>query len=384
MSDRLDWDKDGADWPNRATSRFVTAGELRWHVQIMGDGPVLLLLHGAGSSTHSWRDLAPLLARRFTIVAPDLPGHGFTQAPRPRDMSTDGMAKAVSSLVAALDVDPTYAAGHSAGAAILCRMRLERAIEPRLLFSLNGALLPFDGFAGRVFSPLAKMMFKNTLIPAPRLFAWLASDRSSVERTLRNVGAHLDRRGVEFYARLFRNAGHVGATLGMMAHWDLKSLRRDLPRLDSHLVLVATEDDRAIPVRDAHAAAGLVPGSRKIILRRGGHLLHEERPEEAFDLIVAAIEQYQAGSASLAPSVFPPAPPARHVGGVGKSARGQKNPHPAPPQAGQGGAQCEDQAKAGQEVQQEAPAAGPPVQKKKRRLARHQDQDQIGEAPARK
>ena len=77
----LDWERDGADWPNRAASRFVTVGAMRWHVQVMGSGPVLLLLHGTGASSHSWRDLAPRLARHFTVLAPDLPGHGFSAQP---------------------------------------------------------------------------------------------------------------------------------------------------------------------------------------------------------------------------------------------------------------------------------------------------------------
>ena len=81
MSGRLEWDHEGLGWPHRDASRFVRAGGLLWHVQVMGEGPVILLLHGTGASTHSWRALMPLLARHFTVVAPDLPGHGFTGTP---------------------------------------------------------------------------------------------------------------------------------------------------------------------------------------------------------------------------------------------------------------------------------------------------------------
>ena len=66
-----------------ALALTVAAGGLRWHVQVAGDGPVLLLLHGTGAATHSWRDLLPLLAERFTVVAPDLPGHGRSDGPVP-------------------------------------------------------------------------------------------------------------------------------------------------------------------------------------------------------------------------------------------------------------------------------------------------------------
>ncbi|MEY2735806.1 MAG: hypothetical protein RLZ58_1215, partial [Pseudomonadota bacterium] len=72
MEDRLQWDRDGLDWPHRARSRFVGAAGLRWHVQRFGTGaPVatsgaapgaatqakVLLVHGTGASTHSWRDV---------------------------------------------------------------------------------------------------------------------------------------------------------------------------------------------------------------------------------------------------------------------------------------------------------------------------------------
>ena len=49
MSDRLQWRRDGRDWPNRTFSRFVRAGGIDWHVQEMGQGPKLLLLHGTAA-----------------------------------------------------------------------------------------------------------------------------------------------------------------------------------------------------------------------------------------------------------------------------------------------------------------------------------------------
>ena len=49
------------DWPHRATSRRIACPPHLWHAQIAGTGPDLLLLHGAGGATHSWRNLMPLL-----------------------------------------------------------------------------------------------------------------------------------------------------------------------------------------------------------------------------------------------------------------------------------------------------------------------------------
>ncbi len=272
-----DWETDGRDWPNRAASRFVTAGGLRFHVQVMGAGPVLLLLHGTGAATHSWRALAPLLARDFTIVAPDLPGHGFTAAPFWPRMSLPGMAGAIAGLLDALGARPALVAGHSAGAAILAEMCLQGRIAPAGLVSLNGALLPLKGVAGQVFSPLARLFALNPLVP--RVFAWHAADKAVVARLLRGTGSRIDAAGAEFYARLARRSGHAGAALMMMANWDLAPLAAALPRLAPSLLLIVGTADRSIPPADAREIARRVAGARVIELPRLGHLAHEEAPE---------------------------------------------------------------------------------------------------------
>lgn len=115
---------------NREVSQFVAAGGVRWHVQCMGSGPTLV--HGTGAATHSWRDLAPLLATPFILVLPDLPGHGFSRGPGGRVLSLPGMAAALAALLERLHTAPDLVLGHSAGAAILARMCLDRRISPRV------------------------------------------------------------------------------------------------------------------------------------------------------------------------------------------------------------------------------------------------------------
>ena len=283
-----EWSREGWDWPNREAGRFVRAAGLVWHVQVAGDGPVLLLVHGTGASTHSWRDLLPLLAKCFTVVAPDLPGHGFTTAPPPSRQSLPNMARALAELLRVLQLAPAGAVGHSAGAAVALRMCLDDAMAPGAVVALNGAIMPLEGVRGGLFAPVAKFLALTPL--APRLFAWRARDPKVVRDLLGNTGSAIDERGVDLYARLVRRPRHAAAALAMMANWDLDPLLRDLPRLKPALTLVVGDKDGLIPPKDADRVAGVVPGAEVVSMPGLGHLAHEERPGEVADLIVGRAE----------------------------------------------------------------------------------------------
>lgn len=283
--DRPDWARDGRDWPHREASRFVEAAGLRWHVQEFGcpEAPTLLLLHGTGAATHSWRALAPLLARDFFVVAPDLPGHGFTDPMTDADLSLPGMARAVAGLVDALGRPPVLAAGHSAGAAVLARMCLDGTIAPGLLVAFNGALAPLPGAASLLFPSMARLLFLNPF--TPRIFAWTA-DRSAAKRLIEGTGSRLDPQGVDLYRRLFARAGHVRGALGMMANWDLDGLHRALPGLSTRTLLIVGGDDRAILPDTAFAVRDRLPDARVALIRGLGHLAHEEAPERVAEALI--------------------------------------------------------------------------------------------------
>jgi magnesium chelatase accessory protein len=283
------WDDDGRDWPNRDASRFVRAANMRWHVQEMGEGPVALLLHGAGSATHTWRDVAPLLAERFRVVAIDLPGHAFSDTPLPFRMSMPAISRSVAELMTALGHEPAIVVGHSAGAAIGARMCLDRHIAPKRLISLNGAFLPPRGLPGALFLPVARLAATAPFLPV--LLASRAADSSIVERLVRDTGSRIDARGVALYTRLARSAGHVGGVLTMMANWDLGALRRDLPALRPHLTLIVGDRDRTILPGEAKVVHGIVANSEIVTLGGVGHLAHEERPAEVALLVTGTAEQ---------------------------------------------------------------------------------------------
>jgi len=280
-----DWEREGVDWPNRAHSRFIEAAGLRWHVQDAGQGPVCLLVHGTGASTHSFRDLLPRLVPYFRVIAPDLPGHGFTSRPRDDDqLSLRGMADGLTQLLAVLGVSPSLAVGHSAGAAILCRACLDGAMHPSEIISLNGALLPLSGFKHPAITPFIRSIVSSDWVS--RFFARRLESPREVARMLAATGSTLDATGMELYGRLSRSPSHAGAALTMMAVWDVRPLERELSTLTVPLTLVVGARDRMILPGEAARVQRLLPSASVVQLPDLGHLAHEERPDFIADLIV--------------------------------------------------------------------------------------------------
>lgn len=297
------WEVEGHDWPNREHSRFVRAGQLDWHVQVAGppasqagrDAPVLLLIHGTGAATHSWRDVLPLLAQHFTVIAPDMPGHGFTKGRIAGGQSLPGMAKALGQLLAKLGyASPALIVGHSAGAAIGIRLALDEGLDAAIV-GLNPALLPFPGLAARLFPAMARALFVNPF--TAMIFAQLASSKSEVGGFLKkSTGSRIDPLGVELYHRLFRTSDHCAGAIGMMANWDLETLSAELPALASRVLLVHGGRDSAIPRASVERAAELIPGAQLTVLPDLGHLAHEESPE----LLASMVLEFAAQAPAVA------------------------------------------------------------------------------------
>ena len=270
------WEREKSTWPNHHLSRFVEAGGIRWHVQQSGRGPHMLLVHGTGASTHSWRDIIPVLAQSYTVLAADLPGHAFTDAVPATRRSISGMAEAMAGLLAALQFKPDYCVGHSAGAVILCRMALSGCISPRAIISINGAFMPLSGAAGLLFSPIAKLLASSSLLP--RLLARRAANPANVARVLAGTGSRIDTVGLDLYTRLVSNPKHLAGALGMMSSWDLHAFERELPHLTTPLTLMVAENDRTVPPKQAQTVKRMVANAAVFSLPNLGHLAHEEQP----------------------------------------------------------------------------------------------------------
>lgn len=295
----MNWDRDGLDWPNRALSRFAQVRPHVWHIQEAGKGPTLLLLHGAGAATQSWRDLLPGLAGRFHVVAIDLPGQGFTRCGARHRLSLSRMSEDISHLADAEGWTIDLIVGHSAGAAL--GLDLARRVNPSGVIGLNAALGKFDGIAGWLFPLMAKLLAVNPF--AATLLARLPNGEARVRELLEATGSAFDERTLALYSRLASDKTHVAGTIGMMSQWNIDSLLGQLDGLDCKVLLLAGEKDATVPPSISQNAAARLPHGRFRVIPGVGHLMHEEAP----DLIRQEIEAFcrELGLVAQTPEMAP-------------------------------------------------------------------------------
>jgi len=282
----MDWALYAETWPNADASGFHHVRPHRWHLQEMGpeEAPVVLLLHGTGGASHSWRDVAPRLARHWRVLVPDLPGHGFTRLGALQRSSPDLMAADLGALLARRGAVPALLVGHSAGAALAFRLAQGAASPPAAIVGVNAALEPFEGPAGFLFPAMARALATNPFT-AP-LFSRLAG-ASAVDQMIGATGSRLDPLGRALYRACLADARHVDGALTMMAQWRLGGLAATLRQTNAPVLLLVGEEDRAVPPDTSERAAALIPEARVVRLPGLGHLAHEEAPDDVADRIDA-------------------------------------------------------------------------------------------------
>lgn len=269
----MDWSRHSGDWPMSAQSRFVLCKPHKWHVQELGRGPTVLLVHGAGGATQSWRHLMPILAETFHVIAVDLPGQGFTRLGARQRCGLEPMAEDLARLCAAEGWQPRAIIGHSAGAAIALQMALTLNPVPRVV-GINAALGNFRGLAGVVFPLMAKALAMTPWVA--QLFTASAARPQSVTRLIEGTGSRLPDTDLRWYRALVSDRAHVDSTLSMMAQWDLGPLLRALPRHPAKTLLITGDADKAVPPEVSAEAASRMPDARVVSLAGLGHLAHEE------------------------------------------------------------------------------------------------------------
>jgi pimeloyl-ACP methyl ester carboxylesterase len=155
--------------------QFRTIHGYRRAFRVAGSGPALLLIHGVGDKSTAWEPVHAELARRFTVIAPDLLGHGESDKPR-ADYSLAAFANGMRDLLAALDIDRVTLVGHSFGGGVAMQFAYQypQLVERIVLVSSGGVAREVSVALRLAAMPLGSealaMLRMPGVMPAIRLF----------------------------------------------------------------------------------------------------------------------------------------------------------------------------------------------------------------------
>jgi pimeloyl-ACP methyl ester carboxylesterase len=245
-----------------------------------GEGPVLLLVHGIASDSEAWRAALPLLARRATVIAPDLPGHGAS-GKAPGDYSLGALASFLRDLLVKLGHDRATLVGHSLGGGVAMQfsyMFPERT-ERLVLVSSGGLGQSVNLLLRAATLPGSELVIALTIAPITAL------GRAGVA-ALRRVGL-----------RVAPDLGEVGRGFATLADGEgraafLDTLRSVVnfkgQRIDASdrlylavgmpTLLLWGERDAIIPVGHGQRAEQQMPGSRLVTFADSGHFPQIDDP----------------------------------------------------------------------------------------------------------
>ena len=276
----LNWEAFKSNWPMSDMSRWVQTPHLRWHVQILGQGPVVVLIHGTGATTHTWWQVAPLLAKDHTVLCLDLPGHGFSSEFKALSPTPHQVAQDMAVLLKTLGLEPQVMIGHSAGALVAAQWWLTQgqAASPCALVAINPAWQSLPGPAQWLFPVGAWLIDLNPL--SGWLLAQKALRPGMVERVLEQTGSRLQETSIKGYRQMWQQARHVRGVLRLMRAWDLRAVEHRLSQLQTPVQVHVGMNDATVPPSLADAAMALLPQAELKRWPGLGHLLHEECPEE--------------------------------------------------------------------------------------------------------
>ncbi len=150
---------------------FVSAGGLRTHVALAGDGPPVLLLHGWPQHWYLWRDVIPAVAPHARVIAPDLRGFGWTDVPK-GGYEKAQLMRDVLALLDELGVDEVTVAGHDWGGYVAFLLALEHPERVRALLAMN-VLPPWPPRDRKVAARDAWRFLYMPVLSTPGLGGWV-------------------------------------------------------------------------------------------------------------------------------------------------------------------------------------------------------------------
>jgi pimeloyl-ACP methyl ester carboxylesterase len=255
-----------------------------------GEGPVLLLVHGIAGTCDNWREVVEPLSRHHTVIAPDLPGHGASQAGA-GDYSIGALASGLRDLLLALGHERATVVGHSLGGGVAMQLAYQypEMIERLVLVSSGG------------LGPEVSPVLRAAALPGADLFISVTAGAgqkvgSALGRGLAAIGLRPNADVAEIargYASLEDAARRAAFLDTLRAVVGTRGQRVDagdrLYLAEAVPVLIVWgERDSIIPVRHGEEAVGAIPGGRLEVFEDVGHLPQLEAPGR----FIAVLERF--------------------------------------------------------------------------------------------
>jgi pimeloyl-ACP methyl ester carboxylesterase len=259
-------------------SKFITVNGDTIHYVKSGSGKPVVLVHGFGLSTYSWRKLIPLLADRYTVYAPDLLGFGLSDKPPDGNYDLKSHGDLVIGFMDALKLSSAPLVGHSMGGIVVSYAANKAPSRVDKLVIIE------PGFYRDTAPPFLKYLF----FPLPRIMAKQFYARSSQERlhgAMFYDKSLLTDETLEAYMAAGRTPNVVDALTAMMQDVGPQKYEGISEKISVSTLIVWGESDERPLSEEAKRLKREIKGSQLMLIRDSGHLVPEEKPRDLASLI---------------------------------------------------------------------------------------------------
>lgn len=269
---------------------FLTVDGRAVYVEQQGQGEPLVLLHGFGESTYTWRKVVPELAASYRTLTIDLHGFGWTERPEEAAAySRDGQMRLVLGVLDQLGVGPAVLVGHSYGGALAASLAVLHPERVRGLVLIDSAA---PTYPDSTKSRLAGVR------PLARVALPLALSTTAIRRSLKRAFFD-DKLATRELAREYRRRLAVEGVLEAYVHLSAPASASqpvELSAITQPTLVIWGEEDQTIPIAGARESTGQIPNSRFVAIPRCGHSPTEEKPDEVLAAMLPFLEELMSSS----------------------------------------------------------------------------------------
>ena len=271
-------------------SWFTTVDGMRLHFQEAGDenAPPIILIHGFISSNLLWSaTLLPLARAGFRVIAPDLPGYGYSDKPDDAEYTIASQARNVVGLMDRLGIEKATIAGASYGGAVAATMALEYPERVDRLV-LVGAVTNDDAKKKILMRISCLPVIGDIATPLYLGSRWFL--RKRMQNMYRRMGKPINERMVASRHHLLATANTHRAMIRTARRWSANRIQREASLIRQPTMLVWGDNDDHIPLSHATKLRDALPNARLIVFRNCGHLPPAEYPKQFVEVLATFCE----------------------------------------------------------------------------------------------